>query len=202
MMFGLTIVFALGVVALLVVALVWMAVSYNGLVVARGSFQTAFGQIEVHLNRRCELILKLVEAARAFMRHERETLEAVLAARNQVSAALKELSANPSDGERIQKVLMAEQGLGGVMGRLMSLSEAYPELKANPNIILLTGETLSAETQVSLSRQNYNQAVANYNSTIKAFPTVLIASFLGFQEANLFELKEVVEKDTSRVRFA
>jgi LemA protein len=136
------------------------------------------------------------------MRHERETLEAVISARNQASAALGALSANPGDQQNVQRLLQAEQGLGGVMGRLMAVAEAYPELKANQNMMQLTEELTSTENKVSFARQAYNDAVTSYNVARQTFPTVLISSSLGFAEATLFEIQVSSEREAPKVNFA
>lgn len=196
------VVFAASVVAVLLLVLLWGVSCYNALVTARARFQNAFAQIDVQLKRRYDLIPNLVETARGYMRHERETLEAVIAARNQASAALQAVSANPSDAANVQQLLQAEQGLGGVMGRLMAVSEAYPELKANQNMMQLTEELTSTENKVSFARQAYNDAVTSYNVTRQTFPTVLLSGPLGFQEAVLFELKVVAEREAPKVSFA
>lgn len=202
MMLSVAVIFAVVVVVILLLLLLWGVGSYNGLVAAKARFQNAFAQIDVQLKRRYDLIPNLVETARGFMRHERETLEAVVAARNQAASALQALSANPEDTGSIQRLMQAEQGLGGVMGRLMAVSEAYPELKANQNMMQLTEELTSTENKVSFARQGYNDAVTGYNVALKTFPTVLIASFLGFQEATLFEVKEAAEKEAPKVNFS
>lgn len=202
MFLSVAVIFAAVVAGLFLLVLLWGVGSYNGLVAARARFQNAFAQIDVQLKRRYDLIPNLVETARGFMRHERETLEAVVAARNQASSALEALSANPMDAASIQSLLKAEKGLGGVMGRLMAVSEAYPELKANQNMMQLTEELTSTENKVSFARQGYNDAVTTFNVALKTFPTVLIANFLGFQEAALFEVKEAAEKEAPKVSFS
>jgi LemA protein len=202
MFFSLAVIFAVVVVAIFLLVLLWGVGSYNGLVSSRARFQNAFAQIDVQLKRRYDLIPNLVETARGFMRHERETLEAVVAARNQASSALHSLSANPSDVGGIQRLLQAEQGLGGVMGRLMAVSEAYPELKANQNMMQLTEELTSTENKVSFARQAYNDAVTAYNVALRTFPTVLIAGFLGFKDATLFEIQEASQRDAPKVSFS
>jgi LemA protein len=202
MLLSVAVIFAVVVVVIFLLVLLWGVGSYNGLVSAKARFQNAFAQIDVQLKRRYDLIPNLVETARGFMRHERETLEAVVAARNQAASALQALSANPADPGSVQRLLQAEQGLGGVMGRLMAVSEAYPELKANQNMMQLTEELTSTENKVSFARQGYNDAVTSYNVALKTFPTVLIASFLGFQEATLFEVKEAAEKEAPKVNFS
>ena len=202
MTLSIAVIFAVVVALFFLLVLVWGVGCYNGLVSARARFQNAFAQIDVQLKRRYDLIPNLVETARGYMRHERETLEAVIAARNQASSALQALSSNPADEGNIQRLLQAEQGLGGVMGRLMAVSEAYPELKANQNMMQLTEELTSTENKVSFARQGYNDAVTLYNVARQTFPTVLIVNFLGFQSASLFEVKDAAEREAPKVSFA
>jgi LemA protein len=202
MTLSIAVIFAVVVALFFLLLLLWGVGCYNGLVNARARFQNAFAQIDVQLKRRYDLIPNLVETARGYMRHERETLEAVIAARNQASSALQALSANPSDEGNIQRLLQAEQGLGGVMGRLMAVSEAYPELKANQNMMQLTEELTSTENKVSFARQAYNDAVTGYNVARQTFPTVLLSNFLGFQQASLFEVKEAAEREAPKLNFA
>ena len=202
MFFSLAIIFAVAVVVIFLLVLLMGIGAYNGLVATKAEFQNAFAQIDVQFKRRYDLIPNLVETARGFMRHERETLEAVVSARNQAASARQALSLNPADPASIQRLLQADQGLGGVVGRLMAVSEAYPELKANQNMMQLSEELASTENQVSIARRGYNDAVTRYNVALRTFPTVLLANFLGFQEASLFEIKDALEKETPKVDFS
>jgi LemA protein len=136
------------------------------------------------------------------MRHERETLDAVLAARNQAAAALQSLSANPGDPANIQNLLQAEESLGNVLGRLMKIAEVYPELKASQTMIQLTEELAANGRNVFAARASHNQAVTRYNVVLQAFPMMLIGGFLGFQKANLFEAEKAAEQEPPAVRFA
>lgn len=202
MFLSVAVIFAVAVVVIFLLVLVWGVGSYNGLVAARTRFQHAFAQMDLQFKRRYELIPNLVQTARGFMRHERETLEAVVAARNYASSALQTLTASPADGESIQRLLQAEKALEGVMGRLMAVSEAYPELKANQNMVQITEELASTENRLSLAKQGYNEDVKVFNLALKTFPTVLIANFLGFQEGALLEMKEKLEKEAPEVNFS
>jgi LemA protein len=164
------------------------AAIYNKLVALKNRFENSFAQIEVQLQRRYDLIPNLVEIAKGYMKHERETLEAVIAARNQAVGSLKAAAANPGNEQAMQNLATAEQGLGGVLGRLFALSEAYPDLKANQNMMQLTEELTSTENKVGFARQAYNDAVTEFNTYRESFPPILFAGFFGFgHEAELLE---------------
>jgi len=194
-------------IALLVVfgialALVLWAVGiYNGLVTLRNRFKNAYAQIDVQLKRRYDLIPNLVEVAKGYMKHERETLEAVIAARNIASTAQARAAADPSDPEAMKKLLQAEGGVGATLGRLMMVSEAYPDLKANANMMQLTEELTSTENKVGFARQAYNDAVMEYNTQREIFPNVVIAGFANFQAAQPFEIENVAERQAPKVSF-
>lgn len=178
-----------------------LAKTYNRLVVLRNQFHNAFSQIDIQLKRRYDLIPNLVETAKAFMKHERETLEAVIAARNQAATACASVAMNPSDGRALGQLAQAEGQLRGVMGRLFAVSEAYPDLKANGNMMQLTEELTSTENRVTFARQAYNDAVTTYNNLRDAFPTNIIAGLFSFQKASLFEISVPEERETVRVSF-
>lgn len=186
---------------IVILALLWGVATYNGLVASRGQYQNAFSQIDVQLKRRNDLIPNLVETAKGYMRHERETLEGVVAARNQAVSALQAVEAAPGDEAAMRRLAQAEQGLSGVMGRLFAVSEAYPELKANQNMIALSEELTSTENRVSFARQAYNDSVTKYNIQRETFPVVLISNFMGFSAATLFEIQDVAEREAPKVRF-
>ncbi len=189
------------VVAAVLVAgvLLWLAGAYNGLVKLRNRYRNAFAQIDVQLKRRHDLIPNLVETAKGYMKHERETLEAVIAARNAAESARSGIS--PDDAGRMQSLMAAESGLGSVLGRLFALSEAYPELKANQNMMQLSEELTSTENKVSFARQAYNDAVTTYNTKIESFPTNLIAGAFNFTRAVLFEVATAEERERVEVKF-
>jgi LemA protein len=152
---------------------------YNQLVTLRNRVDNAFAQIEVQLKRRHDLIPNLVEIAKGYMSHERDTLEAVIKARNAAVTGLQGAAGNPGDGAAMTAMMTAENGLSGAMGRLFALAEAYPDLKANQNMIQLTEELTSTENKISFARQGYNDSVTTYNTYKQTFPPVLVAGFTG-----------------------
>lgn len=174
---------------------------YNLLVVARNAYKNSFAQIDVQLKRRYDLIPNLVETAKAYMSHERETLEAVIAARNQASTARENAAANPGDPNRMQQLAQAESGLGGVLGRLFAVSEAYPDLKANQNMQQLSEELTSTENKISFARQAYNDAVMRFNNRREVFPTNIIAGMFNFTQAQSFEVTNEAERNAVQVKF-
>ena len=196
--FILLIVVILGVAAVVVMLLVGM---YNGLVRSRNVFRNAFAQIDVQLKRRHDLIPNLVETAKAFMAHERETLEAVIVARNQAESMRNTAAMNPSDTAAVGQLAQAEGHLGGVIGRLFAVAEAYPDLKSNANMMQLTEELTTTENKVSFARQAYNDAVTLYNNKRETFPTNFISGFFSFGPAALFEITEVNEREAVKVSF-
>jgi LemA protein len=177
-----------------IVALVLFAVGiYNNLVNSRNRVKNAFAQIDVQLTRRYDLIPNLVEAVKGYMKHERETLEAVINARNTAVSSLNAAKADPSSGEAIQKLGAAEGLLGGALGRLFALSEAYPDLKANQNMMQFQEELSSTENKVAFSRQAFNDAVLAYNNAVENFPNNIVAGMFRFETASFLEI-EVPEK--------
>ncbi|HEY5653054.1 MAG TPA: LemA family protein [Pontiella sp.] len=188
----------LGLIVLLVIIVAGM---YNGLVTLRNRFKNAFAQIDVQLKRRYDLIPNLVETAKGYMTHERETLEAVIQARNQAAAAEKIASQNPSDSGAMTGLIGAEGALSGALGRLFALSEAYPDLKANQNMMQLTEELTSTENKISFARQAYNDAVTAYNTKRELFPTNIIAGMFNFVAATLFEIEDAAQKEAPKVSF-
>jgi LemA protein len=193
---------ALIIVLVLVVLIVLFLVSqYNKLVSLRNRFKNAFAQIDVQLKRRYDLIPNLIEVAKGYMKHERETLEAVITARNQASQAEKRVAAEPGDPEAMRSLLGAEQALTGSLGRFFALSEAYPDLKANQNMLSLQEELASTENKIAFARQGYNDAVMRYNTARESFPTVIIAGMFGFDEAPLFVVETEEERVAPRVSF-
>ncbi|MBC7980318.1 MAG: LemA family protein [Armatimonadetes bacterium] len=174
---------------------------YNGLIKLRNMFKNAFSQIDVQLKRRHDLIPNLVETARAYMSHERETLEAVIAARNVAEGARQTAAANPGDPAALAQLGQAEAGLGGVMGRLFAVAEAYPDLKANTNMMQLSEELTTTENKVAFSRQAYNDSVLAYNNKLEVFPNNVVAGMFGFKEAALFEIEVVGEREAPKVKF-
>lgn len=186
---------------LVLVVGLWVAGLYNGLVTLRNRFKNAFAQIDVQLKRRYDLIPNLVETAKGYLKHERETLEAVIAARNIAASAAASAAANPADASALRQLGGAEAGLAGALSRLMVVSEAYPDLKGNQNMLRLTEELTSTENKVAFARQAFNDAVTTYNTHRETFPTVLIAGALGFQPAELFAVDSPAERVAPKVSF-
>ncbi len=166
----------------------WMVGIYNGLIVARNAFKNAFAQIDVQLQRRFDLIPNLVEVAKKYMAHERETLEAVVAARSAAQSGLAAAKANPGDPEAMAGLAATQGQLNGVLGRLMMVAEAYPDLKANQNMMQLTEELTSTENKVAFARQAFNDSVMSYNNKREVFPSSFVAGMFGFQPAALLEI--------------
>jgi len=188
----------LGVVVVFVLMVVGI---YSRLVALRNLFKNAFAQIDVQLQRRHDLIPNLVEAAKAYLTHERGTLENVTAARNQAVAARSAAAANPADGAAVQTLLGAEGALSGAMGRLFAVMEAYPNLKADQTIARLMEELSSTENRVAFARQAYNDAVMQYNTTRETFPNVVFAGAFGFQSAVLFDIANTADREAPQVKF-
>ncbi len=198
---GLIIVAALGVIAVLL--LLYGVGIYNRLVTLKNRFQNAFSQIEVQLQRRYDLIPNLVEIAKGYMSHERETLEAVISARNQAVGALKAAAASPGDAAAMAGLASAEQGLGGVLGKLFAVSEAYPDLKANQNMMQLTEELTSTENKVAFARQAYNDSVTEYNTYKQTFPPIFFAGILGHgDDAELLDFDDAKINEAPNVSFS
>lgn len=184
---------------LVLVVAFWVIGIYNGLVKLRNLYRNAFAQIDVQLKRRYDLIPNLVETAKSFMKHEKETLEGVIEARNMASSARQ--SANTEDASSMGALMAAEGGLGGALGRLFALSEAYPDLKSNANMMQVSEELTTTENKISFSRQAYNDAVTQYNTQTEVFPSSLIAGIFNFGPATLFEVTEESEREAVKVEF-
>ena len=183
-------------------ALVLLVVSmYNRLVSLRNRFKNAFAQIDVQLKRRYDLIPNIVETAKAYMRHERDTLEAVVAARNTAVQAEQRVAGDPTDTAAMQQLAGAERGLTGAMTRFFALSEAYPDLKSDANMRQLTEELTSTENRIAFARQAYNDAVTSYNTSRETFPSSILAGTFGFQEAPLLTIEDEAERVAPRVSF-
>ena len=192
-----TLLVILGVGLLLVVG---VAAVYNGLVVARIRFENAFSQIDLQLKRRYDLIPNLIECVKGYMAHERETLDAVIKARKGAMAAEQKVAANPSDPAAVKELNQAEVQLGGALGRLFALSEAYPDLKASQNMLGLQEELTSTENKIGFARQAFNDAATDYNNRRGVFPAVMVAGMFGFTEASLLEAAQA-EREAPRVSF-
>ncbi len=191
----LVILIAIAIVGFLIVGI------YNGLVTARNAYKNAFAQIDVQLNRRYDLIPNLVETAKGYMAHERETLEAVIQARAAAVSGLKAASANPGDANAMAQLANADQGLTGALSRLMVVSEAYPDLKANQNMMQLSEELTSTENRVAFARQAYNDSVMGYNNKREVFPSNIIAGMFNFAAAALLEITEPAKREAPKVSF-
>lgn len=174
---------------------------YNGLVAGRNGYRNAFAQIDVQLTRRYDLIPNLVETARAYLRHERETLEAVVQARDSAVSELSAAKANPGDAAAMQQLSGADNALTQTLGRLFALSEAYPDLKANRNMMQLGEELTSTENKVAFARQAYNDAVMGYNNRREMFPGSLVANAFGFQPAEPLQIESAVKREVPKVAF-
>lgn len=188
----------IGVVLLLLI--LWMVSAYNALVVSRNQYKNSFAQIDVQLKRRYDLIPNLVESVKGYMAHESGTLEAVIKARNSAFSAGQKAAANPGDPTAMKELGRAEGELGGVLGRLFALSEAYPDLKANTNMLSLQEELTSTENKIGFARQAFNDAVTAYNNQRAVFPTVIVAGMFGFTEAQLLEI-EPASREAPQVKF-
>lgn len=189
------------VLAVIAVVLFFFVSIYNRLVSGRNGYKNAFAQIDVQLTRRYDLIPNLVETAKGYMKHERETLEAVIAARNSALSGLKGAAANPGDPAAVQQLAGAENALSGALGRLFALAEAYPDLKANQNMMQLSEELTSTENKVAFARQAYNDAVMNYNNLREMFPNSVIAGMFAFLPAQLLEIEAPEKRAVPKVSF-
>lgn len=189
------------VLAVILIPILWIVSIYNALVALRNRFKNAFAQIDVQLKRRYDLIPNLVEIAKNYLKHERETLEAVIKARNIAATAAQAAASNPADAGAMRGLLSAETGLTGALSRLMVVSEQYPDLKANQNMAQLTEELTSTENKISFARQAYNDSVMAYNTTRETFPNVIFAGPFGFQPAELFQVDAPAERAAPKVNF-
>jgi LemA protein len=180
----------------------WAIGIYNALITTRNAYKNAFAQIDVQLSRRYDLIPNLVEVAKGYMSHERDTLEAVMRARAAAVSGLGAAKGNPGDPAAMQQLSAAEQGLGGALGRLMMISESYPDLKANQNMMQLTEELTSTENKVAFARQHYNDAVMEYNTYKQTFPPIFFAGLLGHgQDAELLDFDDAKINEAPKVSF-
>ncbi len=179
----------------------WAVGIYNGLVNKRNRVRNAFAQIDVQLTRRYDLIPNLIEAVKGYMKHERETLEAVVQARNNAVADLDAAKADPANAEAMKKLGASEGALGSALGRLFALSEAYPDLKANQNMMQFQEELSSTENKVAFSRQAFNDAVLVFNNAVENFPNNLIAGFFSFNLASFLEIESEEMRSAPEVSF-
>lgn len=186
---------------LLVVIVGYLIFAYNGLVALRNRVKNAFSQIDVQLQRRYDLIPNLVETAKGYMQHERETLEAVINARNAAKDAAGRAEGDPSDGALMRDLIGAESALGGALGRFFALSEAYPDLKANQNMAQLQEELASTENRIAFARQAFNDAVMSYNVKRESFPDMFIANMFGFRASEQWQMDDPVARENIQVSF-
>ena len=187
--------------AIVVGAVLFAITIYNRLVTGRNRVKNAFAQIDVQLTRRHDLIPNLVETAKGYMSHERETLEAVVNARNLAVAGLKAAAKDPSDPAAMKQLASAEQGLSGALGRMFALSEAYPDLKANENMMQLSEELTTTENKVAFARQAFNDSVMNYNTLRESFPNNLLAGQFRFRAAEMLEIEDESKREAPKVSF-
>ena len=188
-------------IAVLALLVFWAVGAYNRLVRLKNVIANSFGQIDVQLKRRYDLIPNLVEAAKKYLQHERETLEAVISARNQARAASDAVRSRPANAEAVNSLVAAEQVLGGTLGRLFAIAEAYPELKADQTIRELSEELTSTENKVAFSRQAYNDAVLDYNNAQGQFPALLIARLFSFMPSAMLRATEnTAEREAVRIQ--
>jgi len=188
----------LGIIVLLALFAIGL---YNGLVTARNVYKNAFAQIDVQLTRRHDLIPNLVETVKGYLAHERNTLEAVITARNAAVSGLKAAAANPGDPAAVQQLAGAENTLTGALGRLFALAEAYPDLKANQNMMQLTEELTTTENKVAFARQAYNDSVMGYNNRREVFPSSIVAGMFNFLPAQLLEIEAPQKREVPKVAF-
>lgn len=183
------------------IAVFWVIGLYNGLVTFRNRYKNSFSQIDVQLKRRYDLIPNLVETARTYMAHEKDTLEAVIKARNQAASAREAVAGAPASASALQNLNQAEAGLTAAMSRFSIVQEAYPDLKANQNMMQLTEELTSTENKIAFARQAYNDSVMHYNNRREMFPSSFIAGMFDFTEAQLFEVSGDAERTPVKVQF-
>ncbi len=195
-------IFAVVVLGVLLLLVGFVVGGYNKLVTLRNRFRNAYAQIDVQLKRRYDLIPNLVETAKGYIKHERETLEAVIKARNIAYAAAQAAAANPGEAGAVKGLVSAESGLSGALSRLMMVAEQYPNLKANENMMQLSEELTSTENKISFARQAYNDSVMVYNTDRERFPTNLIAGMFNFGPAELFVIDKPEQKEAPKVSFS
>jgi LemA protein len=191
-----------GLLAVIVIVALMATGIYNSLVALRNRFKNAYAQIDVQLKRRYDLIPNLVETAKGYIKHEHSTLEDVIKARNIALAASQAAAANPADSNAVKGLVSAEGGLTGALSRLMVVSEQYPDLKANQNMMQLTEELTSTENKIAFARQAYNDSVMEYNTARETFPNVVLAGMFGFLPAELFHVEDPTERAAPKVSFS
>ncbi len=186
----------------IIVLVVWVVGVYNRLIAGRNTFKNAFAQIDVQLTRRYDLIPNLVEVAKGYLKHERKTLEAVIRARNSAVTDLKAAAADPGSAAALTQLSGSEAQLGGVLGRLFALAEAYPDLKANQTMMQLSEELTSTENKVAFARQAFNDSVLTYNNLREQFPGNIVAGMFSFQAGQLLEVATPEAREAPKVSFS
>ncbi|MGY8747141.1 MAG: LemA family protein [Pirellulales bacterium] len=189
------------VVAAAVLVALWIIGIYNKLISLRNLFENGFAQIDVQLKRRYDLIPNLVNTAKGYMAHEKETLEAVIQARNQALSASTAAAANPGEEAAMNQLTSAESNLDGAIGRLLMIAESYPDLKANENMLGIQEELVSTENKIAFSRQSFNDSATRYNTYLQQFPTNIIGGMFKFNRCQLFEVDEPTERNAPKVEF-
>jgi LemA protein len=194
---------ALGVIALIILIIIMVFFgTYNGLVTLRNNYQNAYAQIDVQAKRRYDLIPNLVETAKGYMAHERQTLEGVTQARNMAITANAAAAAKPGDPASMQQVSTAEGALSGSLSRLLAVAESYPDLKANANMMQLMEELTSTENKMGYARQGFNDSVTTYNNAVQTFPGVVIAGMFAFVPAHLYQIEDAAQREAPKVSFS
>lgn len=201
LLIGIVLAVLAGLLLLLLILVVWGVAIYNRLVSLRERTRNAFSQIDVQLERRYDLIPNLVEIAKGYMKHERETLESVMAARASATQARVHVGGDPSNLGAMKELGQAEGMLSGALGRLMAVAENYPDLKANQNMMQLTEELTTTENKVAFARQSYNDQVNTYETYRQGFPPVLLAGMLGFKQVAYLELDDAAKRAAPKVAF-
>jgi LemA protein len=189
------------VLVVIVLAVFFFIGQYNRLVTARNAFKNAFAQIDVQLTRRYDLIPNLVETVKGYIKHERETLEAVIQARNTAVAGLKTAASDPGNAAAVSQLAGADNALGSALGRMFAVAEAYPDLKANQNMMQLSEELTSTENKVAFARQAYNDSVMTYNNAREVFPSSVVAGMFNFAPAQLLDIAKPEAREAPKVSF-
>jgi LemA protein len=198
---SLLIIVLLAMAGLALILVFWVIAAYNGLVTSRNQFKNSFAQIDVQLKRRYDLIPNLVETAKGYLKHERETLEAVISARAAAVSTSQRAAANPADGNAMRDLIQAEGALTAGLGRLMAISESYPDLKANQTMGQVMEELRHTENKISFARQAYNDSATSYNTKREQFPTSVVAGVFSFTEAQLWQVSAPEERENVKVSF-
>ena len=193
--------FALGLIVLLAIFFIFVIGLYNNLVKLRQQQRNAFSQIDVQLTRRYELIPNLVEVAKNYMKHEQDTLEKVIQARNSAWAAKKAVNQDPGSSEAMTNLIAAENSVRGQLGSLMAVSESYPDLRSNETMKSLMEELASTDNKVSFARQSYNDMTTDYNTALEVFPSSIVANMFNFSSATLYEVEDKKARAAVKVKF-